>query len=234
MPAMLELRSLHRKPRARAPMETVATLNGVAGHGLVGDAAAHAASPRHVLLVAAADLAALGVTGPDVRANLVVRGDLHGLASGDVVSFGSLALRITIPCEACRRLDHVRPGLAHEIGLRRGVLARVVGDGTASPGDRGHVLPRALPALAVDWKARILSILTRMPTDRVITYAALARAAGVQSTYCRALPAVLRALAARGASIDRVLPDRAAPLDAPRWDASSLYAAEERALLHDR
>lgn len=225
---MLELIALFSKPRTGAPMQPVSAVSGRAGHGLVGDASADPASPRHVLLVAAHDLQSLDVTAADLRANLVVRGELASLASGAVVSFGSLALRLTIPCEACAYLDTVRPHLAREIGPRRGVLARVLSDGVATLRDRGELPPIALPALSSDWRARVHAIVLAIPPGRVLTYAALARAAGVQRAYIRALPSVLRALAARGAPVERIVP--ASRLGSVQvWDAARYYAAQEAA-----
>ena len=243
----LTVLALHVKSRSRAPMQPVATLAGLAGHGLAGDASAHPASPRHVLLVAEPDLAAFAVTASDLRANLTVRGDLAALTSGTVVTFGSLALRITIPCEPCARLDQIRPRLARALHRRRGVLARVVTTGTAALGDRGRVLPHRLPALADDWRARVAALVLAIPTRHVITYAALTRAAGAHAAHCRALPTILRTLGPH-APIHRVIPadpTRLSPVAAHAlaregldpttfavhtWDPATFYAAQEAAL----
>ncbi len=224
---MLELTSLFIKSRAGAAMVPVEEVAGVAGRGIIGDASAAADSPRHVLLVSERDLRALGVSAEGLRANLVVDGELATLPSGSVVTFGTLALRITIACEACGRLNEVRTGLAKEVGARRGLLARVVGSGRASIGDRGRVTVHAMRSLDADWKQRVLEIVMNVPPDSVISYAALARAAGVQATYCRALPTVLRTLAARGAPVERVV-SGGAVAERRLWDAESYYAAQER------
>jgi alkylated DNA nucleotide flippase Atl1 len=208
-------------------MVPVGEIEGVAGRGIVGDAGAAADGLRHVLIVAERDLRALGVGAAGLRANVVVDGELEALASGSVVTFGELALRITIGCEACGRLDEVRAGLAKEVGARRGVLARVVGSGRVRIGERGRMAGRAMRALDGDWKERVLEIVRNVPAGSVISYAALARAAGVQATYCRALPSVLRGLAARGAPVERVVPERAVAAR-PLWDAGGYYAAQER------
>jgi alkylated DNA nucleotide flippase Atl1 len=224
---VLELASLHIKPSAGAPMQRVREVAGVAGHGLVGDAAADASSPRHVLLVSEDEVRSLALDPEDLRANLVVRGSLRGLASGHLVAFGALVLRITIWCESCHRLDHARAGLARTIGNKRGLLARVISSGRAEVGDSATVLSRVAAPLHADWRERVHDILGHIPPDHVISHAALARAAGVQPVYCRALPTVLRTLAARGAPAHRVV--RAAGLgESSRvWDASAYYAGDE-------
>jgi len=248
---MYELTALFIKPQPGGAMRRVTSLTGTAGVGIVGDCNAHAASPRQVLLVAARDLRDLRVRGADLRANLVVRGDLCGVRSGSILSFGTLALRVTVPCEPCGRLNDVRPGLSKEIGRKRGLLARVVASGSASIGTEGRLLGTGAAPLADDWRERVFEILMTMPAGWVLSYAALARAAGVQTAYCRAIPSVLRKLEKRGAPVHRVVPSDVSTLDVRiarklksegidvrcdvstrAWDASRYYAAEERRLLN--
>lgn len=246
---MFELKALYTKPAAGAPMQAVSKVSGVAGQGIVGDANADPNSPRQVLLVSARDLTVLKVSGRDLRANLVVHGDLRGLRSGSLLRFGTVAVRITIPCEPCGRLNDVRPRLSREIGPRRGVLARVVSSGDASIGDRGSMVPDWAPPLALDWRERVYAILMAMPVGRVLSYSTLARAAGVQQAYCRAMPSVLRSLALRGAPVHRVVPadpsridlrviqelanegiDIRSGLSSYLWSAGLYYSAQEHLL----
>jgi alkylated DNA nucleotide flippase Atl1 len=245
---MFELKALYIKPRAGAPMQRVDSATGIAGHGLVGDANADPTSPRQVLLVSERDLRFLKLKGDDLRANFVVRGDFGDLASGSVLTFGSLALRITMACEPCGRLNEVRAGLSGDIGSRRGLLARVLSNGKVSVSDRGHTLNEFAQPLAADWRERVFAILMSLPPGNVLGFAALARAAGVQTAYCRAIPSVLRGLATRGAPVHRVLPADTSKLDPQvvrqlrnegvdphgnrssyAWDARLYYSAQENA-----
>jgi len=247
---MHELAALFIKPQRGAAMRRVTSVTGIAGVGIVGDCNAHAASPRQVLLVAARDLRDLRVGGADLRANLVVRGDLCGLRSGSIISFGKLALRITMSCEPCGQLNDVRPGLSKDIGSKRGLLARVVVGGSASIGTEGRLLGTDAGPLPDDWRERVFAILMTMPAGRVLSYTALARAAGVQTAYCRAIPSVLRKLEKRGAPVHRVVPNDVSSVDVRiarklksegidlrsdtstrAWDASCYYAEQERHLL---
>lgn len=183
----MQITELYLKPTPRAPMVAMPALDGEAGHGLVGDCAAHRASPRHALLVAESDLSALGVSARDLRVNIVVRGDLCNLTSGSIITFGLLSLRITFPCEPCGKLDRVRPGLRREMGERR-LLAVVHSSGQMSVGDRGEVVAERGPVMSSDWKERVLAIAAEHPT---LSHAELARAAGVVTAYCRAFPRLL-------------------------------------------
>lgn len=242
---MFEIRALYLKPRPGAAMQPVSEVTTRAGAGLAGDCNADPASPRQVLLIAGSAVRALGLADPDLRANLVVDGDLHLLSSGAILELGDLRLRVTIPCEPCRKLEHVRPGLAREVGAERGLLARVLSSGALHVGSRGHLAPTRAAPLDASWRSRVLDILAQVPAGKVITYAALATVAGVQPAYCRALPAVLRSASGRELPIHRVVPADVSKLDAAHrrkllaegadldqpsacaWSGADYYSAQE-------
>jgi hypothetical protein len=104
------------------------------------------------------------------------------------------------------------------IGRRRGVLARVLAGGVIRPGDRIRDLGRMLPAWDEDWRLRVARVLRAAPDGMVLTYTRLALLAGVQSTYCRAFPRLLKSLG----YADRALSAQAA---AGRrcWDGEGLF-----------
>lgn len=236
------LEQLLIRPRDGAAMVAVAGATAVAGLGLVGDRSAARHSPRQVLVVSRAALARYGLTAADVRANLVVGGDVDALPSGTVLRVGAVRIRLTLPCEVCHRLERVRPGLAAALAGRRGVLGRVLDDGALAVGQVAEVERVALPALADDWRARVVDVLRRLPPGRVVTTTRLAAIAGVQVTYCRALPAVL-GRAPPDVAVHRVIPadprrlptaqrqrlaaDGIADLAAAAWDGASYFAASE-------
>lgn len=238
--------ALFLKPGPGQPMLRVSELRGVSRRGLMGDANAHPCSPRHVLLTALEDVRALHLRYDALRANILIEGPLSTFSSGDVLTLGSLRLRTTIPCDVCTRLNESRPALSKEIGARRGVLARVLNDGQVRDGSRIQRAVDCLPPMSANWHERIATVVRAVPCGQVISFAALALAAGVQSAYCRAIPAVLRKAAALGAPVHRVVPGdvsripetvltrlisegvRFSGQGLPHWDASSLYATDER------
>jgi alkylated DNA nucleotide flippase Atl1 len=242
---VFEIRALYLKPRPGAAMQPVPEVTGRAGAGLVGDGNADPASPRQILLIARSAVRALGLADPDLRANLVVDGDLHLLSSGSVLELGDLRLRVTIPCEPCRKLEHVRPGLSREVGAGRGLLARVLSSGALHVGSRGRLSPSRAAPLHASWRSRVLDILAQVPEGKVVTYAALATVAGVQPAYCRALPAVLRSAPGRALPIHRVVPADVSKVDAAHrqqllaegadlrapadcsWNGADYYSAQE-------
>ena len=139
---------------------------------------ASASSRRHVLLASARDLHSLELRDDALRANVLVDDRLDDLASGDVIRVGSLALRITIRYESCRRLDDERRGLAKQVGMLRGVLARVADDGCAFEGARVERVGPDAP-LNEEWYERVRARVCAIPPGKVMTYADLATAAGV-------------------------------------------------------
>jgi alkylated DNA nucleotide flippase Atl1 len=203
---MFKIHSLFIKPAPNTSMQSVRTVEAVTGYGLLGDCNANTASPRQVLLVDQHSIRELALGYSDLRANLVIDGDLKNLQSGTILVFGESRLRITIPCEPCGKLNAVRPGLSRNIGSRRGLLARVLSGGTLQTGDNGSTEAVSAQPLALDWKTRVRDIVAQIPEGKVITYAALVTVAGVQSAYCRALPAILRSMGSDDIPVHRVVP----------------------------
>jgi MOSC domain-containing protein YiiM len=126
-------------------------------------------------------------------------------------------------CEACGYLDAHSPGLSGRIGSRRGILARVLAGGAMRPGDSIRILGRPLPAWPEDWRERVAQVLRAVPEGMVVSYARLARLAGVQSSYCRAFSRVIRNLGADYAG--KAVPASATP-GLACWDGQGLFDDE--------
>ncbi len=207
-------------------MQTVASAEARAGLGLDHDCNQDPASPRQVLLVSAAVVATARLAAGDLRGNLVVEGDVDALPSGTVLRTGDVRLRITLACESCALLERVRPGLAREVRATRGRLARVVTSGRLVPGAAVEVEPDRQPPLAERWQARVAAVIAQVPPGQILTYAQLATVVGVQRSYCRAFPPLLRQLATGSAlPVHRVVPAdlrRIAPDHAPRLRAEGV------------
>lgn len=207
-----------RPPHSPAPLPQPA-LAALAGQGLAGDRHADPRSPRQVLIAGAAAYEALALPPLALRENLLLDLDTRGLASGTLLRVGDDAvLQLCFQCEACGSLERQRPGLARALQGRRGMLARVVQGGAIRLGDRVELLEARLPALAEDWRERVVQVLEALPAGMVVEYADLARFAGVQPSYCRAFP---RLLAGRGLG-GRAVPAKSGS-GAPRWDGAGLF-----------
>jgi len=210
-----------RHDQSRVP-RAVPTARAVAGVGLDGDRHGDALSPRQVLLAGMPTYGRHGLAPHTLRENLLLDVDTAGLSSGTLLQVGPTAiLWLTFHCEACGYLDARQPGLARAIGRNRGMLARVLHGGDICAGDRVVRLDTARPCWSDDWRDRVAQVLAQVPAGMVVEYRQLARLAGIQAVYCRALPALARKL---GLS-DRAAAQQAVP-DRPRWRGDSVFDAE--------
>lgn len=222
------LQAVTLRATRHAPPRRVDCADALVGRGLFGDAHADRHSPRQVLLADAGVYRELALPPHALRENLLIDADTAELASGTVLRIGNeVLLRLMFQCEACGNLDGVKPGLARMVGRRRGMLARVIAGGTLCVGDRIHDLGPLLPAWPDDWHERVVMVLDALPPGAVIAYRELARLAGVQSTYCRAFPGLLRKLGPDYANKAVAAND---PVKAPRWQGEGLFGQE--AILH--
>jgi MOSC domain-containing protein YiiM len=123
----------------REPMVVLDAAVFKAGHGIEGDrhAGGNGGSDRQVLMMDAETQTELGIDPAVTRENVTTTGlDLTALTPGKRVRFGSTAVvEITGDCDPCANLDAVRAGLRDVIQGRRGVLGKIVTDGTVHPGD---------------------------------------------------------------------------------------------------
>jgi hypothetical protein len=207
-----------RAPGARISA-AVDSAQALAGQGLAGDRHADPLSPRQVLLASASAYADFQLPAHALGENLLVDVDTASLDSGAVLRIGDdVLLRLMFQCEACGYLDAFQAGASSRIGRRRGVLARVLAGGVVRPGDRILDTGGALPAWSDDWKERVAQVLRAVPDGMVVGYAQLARLAGVQSTYCRAFPRLLKNL---GLAHKAVSAQAAAGLRC--WDGGGLF-----------
>lgn len=206
--------------RARgAPPEAVPCVQARAGAGLAGDVQLDALSPRQLLLAGTPAYARLNLPHNALRENILLDLDSATLASGQLLAVGATAvLRLTFACEPCGQLNLRQPQLTRTIGAQRGMLARVLHGGAVSVGDPVCLLSATLPMWPDDWRARVETVLTRVPEGTVVEYRHLALLAGVALTYCRVFPRVAR---------DMGLAHKAVPLRStcplPRWDGAGLF-----------
>jgi len=213
-----------RPPGAPAPLR-VDSMHLLAGSGAEGDRHRDPLSPRHLLLASSASYGAFGLAPQALRENLLFDNDIDRLPSGTVLRIGATAtVRLMFACEACGRLDLHGDRLAARIGARRGMLARVIDGGVIHLGDAVRDLGQFLPAWPDDWRLRIAQVLDAVPGGAVIGYAQLARLAGLQSTYCRAFPRLLRALGP--AYEEKAIAARSAS-SRPRWAGAELFAVTD-------
>lgn len=209
---------------AQAPAPTrVQSATAVAGLGLQDDRHADPRSPRQLLLAGGSAYEALGLPPHALRENLLLDLDTADLVSGMLLRVGlDVILRLTFQCEACGALMARVGASSRSLRQRRGMLARVESGGEIRIGDPVTILDARSRFLPDDWHERIAMVLDAVPPGMVISYADLARVAGVQASYCRAFPRVLPKLGPDRAA--RAVPARSSD-PAPRWDGAGFFGS---------
>ena len=136
-------RVLHR---FRAPMEELASAEVVKDAGLQGCAHARPGN-RQVPLVDAETLGAFQLEPAIMRENVTTAG-LHvsGLAIGQRLRLGQVALEVSAVCDPCEQIEALRPGLRAEMQGRRGMLCRVLTGGTLQRGEVIELQEKTLTA----------------------------------------------------------------------------------------
>lgn len=122
---------------ALAPVESV---RAIAGHGLEGDRYFFpgGAEPGEALtLIEAEVLADVGLTGPQARRQVVVRGVRVNDLVGKRFRIGEVECLGVELCEPCLHLQGLtRPGIIKDLVHRGGLRADILSGGTISVGDR--------------------------------------------------------------------------------------------------
>jgi len=122
---------------ALAPVESV---RAIAGHGLEGDRyffPGGAASGEALTLIEAEVLADVGLTGPQARRQVVVRGVRVNDLVGKRFRIGEIECLGVELCEPCLHLQSLtRPGIIKDLVHRGGLRADILSGGTISVGDR--------------------------------------------------------------------------------------------------
>jgi MOSC domain-containing protein YiiM len=118
----------------------VSSVRAIAGKGLEGDRyffAEGAGSGEALTLIEAEVLEDVGLTGPQARRQVVVRGVRVNNLVGRRFRVGEVECLGVELCEPCRHLQSLtRPGIIKDLVHRGGLRADILSGGTISVGDR--------------------------------------------------------------------------------------------------
>jgi MOSC domain-containing protein YiiM len=118
----------------------VSSVRAIAGKGLEGDRyffADGAGSGEALTLIEAEVLEDVGLTGPQARRQVVVRGVQVNHLVGRRFRVGEVECLGVELCEPCRHLQGLtRPGIIKDLVHRGGLRADILSGGTISVGDR--------------------------------------------------------------------------------------------------
>ena len=116
---------------SKAVDSVTATTSGLSGEYHTGSN-----SRRQILIQSVEALIDLDLVPGELFENMVVDGlELTDLIEGDKFQVGGAMIEITVPCEPCSKINHIRPGLIGEISGRRGHFARILSSGQIAIGD---------------------------------------------------------------------------------------------------
>jgi alkylated DNA nucleotide flippase Atl1 len=218
----MEVVGLFTKPIAGAEMVARDQLSLVKGFGIKGDSNGCVGSPRQVLLADQPTLHQFGLRPGQLWENILVDAPVQALQSGRVIKIGTALLRPTFPCEPCDRLNLRYPSLAKQIGQQRGFLAMVVEGGVIQLGDCAIPSSLQLPSLSQRVRDRFNEFVARIPPGRIVTTADLVLALGVDRSYYRVIPTLIkkspahlpvhRIVAIDGSLVTRHIPDQSVRL----------------------
>ncbi|MBV8080614.1 MAG: MOSC domain-containing protein [Actinobacteria bacterium] len=119
-------------------LASVESVRALAGRGLVGDrkAAAGTRPGGALTLIEAEALEDVGLTGPESRRQVVVRGVRLNELVGRRFRVGEVECLGVELCEPCLHLESLtRPGIIRDLVHRGGLNADVLNDGTIRVGD---------------------------------------------------------------------------------------------------
>jgi MOSC domain-containing protein YiiM len=135
--------AIHLSTKSRAPLKAVSRVVALADRGLEGDRHARPGRGRQVLVIEQEVLDQFALHPGDVREQITVRGiDVAGLPDGARLRVGDAVFGVEEPCEPCRRMEELRPGLQRALVGRRGRFVRVLEGGSVAVGNSIAVLPQ--------------------------------------------------------------------------------------------
>ena len=135
--------NIHIARVKETPSDPVQEATALSGMGLEGDRSCRADNVRQVLLMDKETLDRMELAPGEIKENITTAGvDLTLAKVGQVFFIGDeVTMEVGGDCEACCKMDAIRPGLREELNGRRGMLAMVVNGGSIKVGDSIRLEP---------------------------------------------------------------------------------------------
>ena len=129
--------SIHIARVKGTPSDPVQEATAIAGMGIEGDRSCYEGNIRQVLFMDKETLDDLELTPGQIKENITTSGvDMSQAQPGQVFSIGNeVKMEVVGDCEACGKMEEIRPGLGDRLNGRRGMLAMVINGGTLKVGD---------------------------------------------------------------------------------------------------
>lgn len=143
---------------------------------------------RQILILPISTLVEFDLHPSDLRENILIKDDVHHLASGTLLKIGEVEIRLTFLCEPCKKIKSlVSP---KKLICKRGYLGQIITPGKISVNDQVFVQADTFEPIPYEIPERIKWYLDQLEVP--IQAAELMKRIGVASSYCRALPNLLK------------------------------------------
>ena len=135
--------NIHIARVKETPSVPVQEANALSGMGLEGDRSCRADNVRQVLFMDKETLDRMELVPGQIKENITTTGvDLTQAKAGEVFFIGDeVTMEVVGDCEACGKMDVIRPGLREGLNGRRGMLAMVINGGPIKVGDTIRLEP---------------------------------------------------------------------------------------------
>ena len=119
------------------PSDPVQEATAISGMGIEGDRSCVEGNVRQVLFMDKETLDDLDLDPGQIKENITTSGvDMSQAKAGQMFSIGDeVTMEVVGDCEACGKMEDIRPGLGERLNGRRGMLAKVINGGTLKVGD---------------------------------------------------------------------------------------------------
>lgn len=135
--------NIHIARVKETPSDPVQEATALSGMGLEGDRSCRAGNVRQVLLMDKETLDKMDLKPGQIKENITTSGiDITQAKAGEVFFIGDeVTMEVVGECEACGKMDVIRPGLQERLNGRRGMLAMVINGGPIKVGDSIRLEP---------------------------------------------------------------------------------------------
>ena len=125
------------------PSDPVQEATALSGQGIEGDRSCKADNVRQVLFMDKETLDRMELQPGQIKENITTQGiDLTQAKAGQVFFVGDdVTMEVVGECEACGKMDAIKPGLREGLNGQRGMLAMVINGGAFKVGDTVRIEP---------------------------------------------------------------------------------------------
>lgn len=180
--------NLFIKSIKKQPLQARDSLQLRSAYGIEGDANAHGASPRQILVTRKEDMEPLNIKAGELRENIVVEGiSLEDFQPGTCLHIGKVKIRLTYQCEPCHTVAHLVDELS-QLDNKRGILGVIVSGGEVKVGDEVKATTKAYPVIEENHFDLFKHFVAHIPEGKIVTYQDAIKGMGGYKAFLKKIP----------------------------------------------